>query len=86
MTPPMIAASMGSSVRPKPKRAKKSTSTELRPIPASDPTMKSRPKCRQAMRKSGTLSRMVITPTGRPVSWLMIMAVPTTPPEVMLLG
>ena len=55
-------------------------------MPKSEPTMKSSPKCRQATRNSGTFSRMVITPTGKPVSWFTIMAVPTTPPEVMLLG
>ena len=82
----MTAASMGSCVSESPKPANTSTRMELSPIPAREPSRKSRPKCRQATMNSGIFSSMVITPTGRPESWLMIMAVPTTPPEVMLLG
>ena len=86
MTPPITQPRKGSSVATKPVMANRSTSTELSPIPASEPNRNSGPKCRQATRNSGMFITMMSTPTGRPVSWLTIMAMPVTPPEVMLFG
>ena len=85
-TPPMMLASMGSRVRTRSVRAKRSTKAEDRAMPSREPSRKSSPKCRQAMRNRGMFITITMTPMGQWVKVLTIMAMPVTPPATMLLG
>ena len=55
-------------------------------VPARDIRMKDNPYFFQEKRNSGTLMIRVMTPTGKPLKKLMIMAIPVTPPVAMALG
>ena len=64
----------------------RSIATELMSMTASAPMTLLTPSFRKQMMKIGMFIRMIITPTGRPLSLLMICAMPVTPPETMSFG
>ena len=60
--------------------------TDEAAMPVKEPMTKPSPKRFQAAMKSGMFMMMFITPTGRSVSMLIIMAMPVSPPANTWLG
>ena len=73
-------------VATKPVMAKRSTKHGGERHAHQGAEQKSRPKCRQAIRNSGTFIASTIIPTGQWVKRLRIIEMPVTPPATISLG